>query len=216
MWTGVASMVMAINMAMRRPSWVYSSAMCRRLLLWDCAGWEEGELSHADGRDLPKVSPVGNAGDESSRFPFFFISSRSSVHTDGLGTSSRAAAHFRSQTRNRALISTGHAKHLRPTLHMYSTQFRVDRGPGTSHRHRKLPALRRFQGELLSIQARWQGAAKPFGSAYSMGIGDTVTEGDCMSTCELDSSRPTPCCTCRLDVPVSGGGCMRWGRPPRR
>eukprot|EP00891_Asterochloris_glomerata_P002639 jgi/Astpho2/2639/Aster-06989 len=35
----------------------------------------------------------------------------------------------------------------------------------------------RFQGELLSIQARWQGAAKPFGSAYSMGIGDTVTEG---------------------------------------
>ena len=136
------------------------------------------------------------------------------MHIDCLSTNSRAAAQSGSQTRM-SLTLKGHARHMRPTLHKYCTQFRVDRDPFATHQHRKLPALCRFQGELLSIQARWQGAAKPFGSAYNMGIGDTVTEGKGMSICELDSSQPTPWLippntmshvVALLDAHVSAGG----------
>ena len=34
-----------------------------------------------------------------------------------------------------------------------------------------------FKGVLLQILAEWKGNPRPFGSAYSMAIGDTVTQG---------------------------------------
>ena len=35
----------------------------------------------------------------------------------------------------------------------------------------------RFDGPLLQILAEWKGTPGAFGSAYSMAIGDTVTQG---------------------------------------
>ena len=34
-----------------------------------------------------------------------------------------------------------------------------------------------YKGPLLQILAEWKGTPQPFGSAYSMAIGDTVTQG---------------------------------------
>ena len=109
---------------------------------------------------------------------------------------------------NMSLMMTGHAEYLRPIVHKYCTQFRVDGGPFAKYQHRGLPALCRFQGKLLSIQARWQGAAKPFGSAYNMGIGDTVTEGKCTSIFGPDSSQPNTRShvAARLGAPGSADG----------
>jgi hypothetical protein len=34
-----------------------------------------------------------------------------------------------------------------------------------------------YTAEMLRLEARWQGEAQCFGSAYSCAIGDTVTQG---------------------------------------
>lgn len=39
------------------------------------------------------------------------------------------------------------------------------------------PSFPQYKGLLLQILAEWKGDPKPFGSAYSMAIGDTVTQG---------------------------------------
>ncbi|KAL3148005.1 hypothetical protein ABBQ38_014300 [Trebouxia sp. C0009 RCD-2024] len=39
------------------------------------------------------------------------------------------------------------------------------------------PAFPSYKGPLLQILAEWKGNPQPFGSAYSMAIGDTVTQG---------------------------------------
>ena len=40
------------------------------------------------------------------------------------------------------------------------------------------PGFPSFKGQLLQILAEWKGTPRPFGSAYSMAIGDTVTQGN--------------------------------------
>ena len=40
------------------------------------------------------------------------------------------------------------------------------------------PTFPRFDGPLLQILAEWKGTPGAFGSAYSMAIGDTVTQGE--------------------------------------
>ena len=39
------------------------------------------------------------------------------------------------------------------------------------------PSFPSYKGPLLHILAEWKGTPQPFGSAYSMAIGDTVTQG---------------------------------------
>lgn len=39
------------------------------------------------------------------------------------------------------------------------------------------PTFPSYKGPLLQILAEWKGTPQPFGSAYSMAIGDTVTQG---------------------------------------
>ena len=39
------------------------------------------------------------------------------------------------------------------------------------------PSFPSYKGPLLQILAEWKGDPRPFGSAYSMAIGDTVTQG---------------------------------------
>lgn len=39
------------------------------------------------------------------------------------------------------------------------------------------PNFPSYKGPLLHILAEWKGTPQPFGSAYSMAIGDTVTQG---------------------------------------
>lgn len=39
------------------------------------------------------------------------------------------------------------------------------------------PSFPSYKGQLLQILAEWKGSPRPFGSAYSMAIGDTVTQG---------------------------------------
>lgn len=40
------------------------------------------------------------------------------------------------------------------------------------------PSFPSYKGQLLQILAEWKGTPCPFGSAYSMAIGDTVTQGN--------------------------------------
>lgn len=40
------------------------------------------------------------------------------------------------------------------------------------------PSFPSYKGQLLQILAEWKGTPRPFGSAYSMAIGDTVTQGN--------------------------------------
>ena len=53
------------------------------------------------------------------------------------------------------------------------------------------PSFPSYQGPLLQILAEWKGTPQPFGSAYSMAIGDTVTQGMIR-----DSILSCWCCCC--------------------
>ena len=47
------------------------------------------------------------------------------------------------------------------------------------------PSFPSYKGPLLQILAEWKGSPQPFGSAYSMAIGDTVTQGiGMMQSCQ--------------------------------
>ena len=43
------------------------------------------------------------------------------------------------------------------------------------------PSFPSYKGQLLQILAEWKGSPRPFGSAYSMAIGDTVTQGNAIN-----------------------------------
>lgn len=67
----------------------------------------------------------------------------------------------------------------------------------------------RFEMAGLKLVPKWKGTTKPFGSAYTCAIADTVTE-----VCRHTPTIPTKLLSFQGDVPGSRGHCHR-GAPPQ-